>query len=161
MDGLKKDLLYALRMLSREWGTTLLVALTLDLGIGATTAIFSAIRGSLLADPPYDDADELVMVWVDNEQQGIRTDITSYPSFEKTREQATRFEDLGVYRPRWRTLSEGDPERVRASLVGANVFPILGVEPARVEVRDDVINADDRKLQRPRERLGGADADEQ
>ena len=120
MDGLKKDLLYALRMLSRERGTTLLVVLSLALGIGATTAIFSAIRGSLLADPPYRDAGELVMVWVDNEHQGIRTDITSYPTFEKTREQTTKLEDLGVYRPLWRTLSEGEPERVRISQVGAN-----------------------------------------
>ena len=105
MDSLRKDLLYALRTFSRERGTALLVALTLALGIGATTAIFSAIRGSLLADPPYRDSDELVMVWVDNEHQGIRTDITSYPSFAKTREQATKLEDLGVYRPLWRTLS--------------------------------------------------------
>lgn len=141
MDALKTDLLYALRMLSRARATTLLVALTLALGIGATTAIFSAIRGSLLADPPYPNANELVMIWLDNEHQSIRTDITSYPSFELTREQATTLEDLGVYRPLWRTLSEGEPERVRTSRVLANVFPILGVTPVRgraFESREDL-----------------------
>ena len=141
IDGLVHDLRYGLRTLFRDRGTALLVTLTLALGIGANTAIFSALRGSLLAELPYRNADELVMVWLDNERQGIRTDITSYPNFELTREQATTLEDLGVYRPRSATLSESEPERVRASLVGANVWSILGTEPAlgRVfESREDL-----------------------
>ena len=141
MDSFKRDLRDALRVVVRERGTTLLVTLTLALGIGANTAIFSALRGSLLSDLPYRDASELVMLWLDNERLGIRTDITSYPNFADTREQATMLEDLGVYSPRWVTLSEGEPERVRASAVGANVFSILGATPARgraFESREDL-----------------------
>jgi predicted permease len=141
MDSFRQDLRYAFRTLVRDRGTTLLVAFTLALGIGANTAIFSALRGSLLAPLPYPDADELVMVWLDNERLGIRTDITSYPNFEDTRALATTLLDLGVYRPTWVTLSDGEPERLRASRVAANVFPILGVHPVRgraFESREDL-----------------------
>jgi putative ABC transport system permease protein len=131
MDGLRQDLLYALRTLTRDRGTTLLVVLTLALGIGANTAIFSALSGSLFAALPYAGADELVMVWLDNERLGIKTDITSYPNYQDTRDQAQTLRDLGVYNPTWVTFTDGEPERVRASRVSANVFPILGVEPAR------------------------------
>ncbi len=141
MESILQDTKSGLRKLLSDRGTTFLVTLMLALGIGANTAIFSALRGSLLAGLPYENADGLVMVWLDNERQGIRTDITSYPSFELTRENATTLEDLGVYRPAFSTLSEGEPERVQSSRVGANVLGMLGVEPVRgrlFENREDL-----------------------
>ena len=141
MESILQDTKSGLRKLLSDRGTTFLVTLMLALGIGANTAIFSALRGSLLAGLPYENADGLVMVWLDNERQGIRTDITSYPSFELTRENATTLEDLGVYRPAFSTLSEGEPERVQSSQVGANVLGMLGVEPVRgrlFENREDL-----------------------
>ena len=102
---LRHDVRYGLRMLAKQPLSTVLVLLTLALGIGAGSAIFSAVRGTLLQELPYLDSDELVMVWMDNTRLEIRTDIASYPNYADTRDGSATLADLAVYRPTWATLT--------------------------------------------------------
>ncbi|MDA8019837.1 MAG: ABC transporter permease [Thermoanaerobaculia bacterium] len=136
LQDLKHDVRYGLRMLAKQPLSTLLVLLTLALGIGAGSAIFSAVRGTLLHQLPYPNANELVMVWLDNTRLDIRTDITSYPNYVDTRDSSESLADLAVYRPTWATLTAAsgeaaEPERLRASRISSNLLPLLGVRPAR------------------------------
>ena len=134
-NDLQHDVRYGLRMLAKQPLSTVLVLLTLALGIGAGSAIFSAVRGTLLHALPYSGADELVMVWLDNTRLDIRTDITSYPNYVDTRDGSETLADLAVYTPTWRTLTgaagDSEPERLRAAHIGSNLLSVLGVDVAR------------------------------
>ncbi|MCG8457256.1 MAG: ABC transporter permease [Holophagales bacterium] len=135
METIYRDLRQAFRRLGRQPGTAVFVVLTLALGIGANTAIWSAFRSAVLQPLPYHDAQRLVMVWLDNERLGIRTDITSYPNYGDVRSKVTTLKDMAAYRPRRATLrSEGDPERLAAALVTSNFFEVMGTAPARGRV---------------------------
>ena len=82
-----RDLRYALRMLQRSPGFTAVAALTLALGIGANTAIFSVVNSVLLRPLPYKDADRLVTVWGYNRARGFKTDQVSPLDFADWRSQ--------------------------------------------------------------------------
>lgn len=132
----RRDLRFGARSLARQPVITGLVLLTLALGIGASAAIQGAVRATLVADLPYAAADELVLVWLDNERLGMRTDITSYPNHADTRDAATTLAGLDVYSPRAVTVTGatsggggGEPERLRTARLGSGVLGILGVEP--------------------------------
>jgi putative ABC transport system permease protein len=132
MSRLLQDIRYGLRTLRRNSGFTVVAVLTLALGIGATTAIFSVVNGVLLRPLPFRDADRLAMVWLDNVPQGIRQDITSYPTFADWREQNRVFEGMAGFSPQQANLTgEAEPERIARAAVTAGFFPLLGVEPAR------------------------------
>jgi putative ABC transport system permease protein len=104
------------------------VVVTLGVGIGATTAIFSVINGVLLQPLPYDDAGDLVQVWEKLPQ--AQDASVSYPNFVDWREQNTSFEELGAFKPTYVSLSgDGDPERLTAYQVSASLFTILRAEP--------------------------------
>jgi putative ABC transport system permease protein len=72
--------------------------LTLALGIGATTAIFSVVHAVLLRPLPYRDAERVVMVWLDNRPQNVAEDIHSWPNFADLRAQSRAFARLAAYR---------------------------------------------------------------
>ena len=72
MDRLRQDVRFALRTLRRELGFSAMIVLTLAIGIGVNTAVFSVVRSVLLAPLPYRDADRLVMLWTDNPEEGVR-----------------------------------------------------------------------------------------
>lgn len=129
------DLTYAVRSLVRRPGFSVVVILTLALGIGANSAIFSVVNAVLLRDLPYEDPDRLVMLW------GIPTDgdsakvarWTSYPDFVDLRDQSTSFAQLAAMRIPDVTLTGRnlDPTRIQGAVVTANLFPTLGVLPAK------------------------------
>ena len=77
-----------------EPGFTLIAVLTLALGIGANTAIFSVINGVLLSALPYPQPEQLAMVWCDNRRQEIPDDITSYPNFVDWRDRNKTFQGM-------------------------------------------------------------------
>ena len=127
-----QDLRFGLRMLLKNPGFTLVAMLTLAVGIGANTAIFSAVNAVILRPLPYQDPDRLAMLWTDDPKRNIREEGTSYPNFLDWRSQSQLFTDLAICsRGNPVVLTGGDePERVMGDLVSANLFPLLGVIPA-------------------------------
>jgi len=123
------------RHAGRTWRRTPVLAvaaiLTLALGVGANTAVFSVVHGVLLRPLPYPDANRLVEVFEDNSRAGggpfFRVSLLNYLSWV---ERAQSFEALAAFNGRDFTLTEhGDPERVLGSAVTASLFKVLGVAP--------------------------------
>jgi len=131
MDTLLRDLRFALRMMLKHPGFTLVAALTLALGIGANTAIFSVVDGILLRPLPYADPERLSMVTIDRSDLGPRFTL-SEADFLILHEQMRSFESLAAIRTeRLNLTGSGEPERVFAMWVTADFFSTLGVPPAR------------------------------
>ncbi len=131
MDTFFQDLRYGWRLLARNPGFTLVAVLTLALGIGAISAIFTVVNGILLRDLPYQDPDRVVLVW-DNFSRLQMEQIPSLAvEYFDYREQSRVFSELAAYRRRNLNLSGGSgPERIAAAAVSASLFPLLGVRPA-------------------------------
>src|SRR5215831_785420 len=133
VDSTFQDLRYGLRMLFKHKGFTAVAVLSLALGIGANTAIFSVVNAVLLRPLPYQDPDRLAILWTANTRQRLQ-DGTSYPNFKDWRDQNQVFADLAVFhRPQFTSviLTGADgPERIGAGVVSANFFSVLGVPPA-------------------------------
>jgi putative ABC transport system permease protein len=132
IETLFQDLKYGLGMLRRNPGFTFVAVLTLALGIGANTAIFSVVNGVLLNALPYPQPEQLAMVWCDNRRQGIPDDITSYPNFVDWRDRNKTFQGMaGVVPERLNLTGVGEPEEIRAANVSTNFFQLIGVSPVR------------------------------
>jgi putative ABC transport system permease protein len=118
-------------MLLKKPGFTVVAVLALALGIGANTAIFSVVNAVLLRPLPFADPEQLVIVWMDNRQQGVKEDIHSYPNFVDYREQNKVFENLAAYRNASLNLTgTGEPERVLGAASTASFFEVMRVAPA-------------------------------
>jgi putative ABC transport system permease protein len=125
-----QDVRYGVRILGRTPIFTLTAFLTLALGIGANTAIFSVARGVLLRPLPYPHPDRLVMVWMDNRRIDLREDWHSYPAYADFRDQGVALDGLAIFNNQARTLTgDGEPERVIGAHSSANLFDVLGVQP--------------------------------
>src|SRR5262245_16763535 len=131
-DEMLQDLRFGMRVLLKNPGFTLVAVLTLAVGIGANTAIFSVVNAVLLRPLPYQDPDRLAMLWTNDPKRDIREEGTSYPNFLDWRSQNRLFTDLAICsRGNPVILTGGDePERVSGDYVSANLFPLLGVNPA-------------------------------
>lgn len=124
-----RELRYAARQLAAQPAFTLLAILTLALGIGANTAIFSVVHAVLLRALPYQDPDRLVAVWADDRQAGEGRSWFSYPAVQDLRAHAGAFEALSGLSPRWAfTLRHGgEPQRVFGYYVSAELARTLGL----------------------------------
>ncbi len=126
-----QDVRYALRSLRRSPGFAAVTILTLALGIGANTAIFSVVHAMLLAPLPYRDPSQLVFVWSDLSSAGYPRAPLSGPELKDLRDRATVFSEFGAI---WATTGaltgEGDPEQLRVGLVTSNYFSMLGAQAA-------------------------------
>src|SRR5882724_6998012 len=128
-----QDLRYAVRMLRRKPGFTLIAVLALALGIGANTAIFSVVNAVLLRPLPYQQPDRLVMVW-----QRL-TGATSYPllpcsppDYIDYRDQTQTLENVAAFlNDNFTLITPSGAERVQGSRVSSNLFPLLGISPLR------------------------------
>ena len=107
LDTMLQDLRFAFRMLRKSPGFTSVAVLTLALGIGANTAIFSAINAVLLRPLPFPNAHRLVFVWATDRQRGIKEDVSSYPNFEDWKAQSKTLDALAAFTTRSATLSNG------------------------------------------------------
>ena len=127
MDQLIKDVHHSLRALARQPGFTLVAILTLGLGLGATTAIFSVVRASLLAPLPWSEPDRRVMIW----SRWRGWDKTWVSSAEVRDYRAARsLRGVAVWGSGQANLTgTGEPERVGAGQATANVFDVLGARP--------------------------------
>ena len=131
--GVIRDVGFALRTARNSPAFSAVVLLTLALGIGATTAIFSVVNGVLLRPLPYEDPEQLVMVFRTVERLGFTRSTASYPDFADWREASTSFEDLAAYSSATRNYSgESGAERWRGWAVTANLMPLLGASPSSV-----------------------------
>jgi putative ABC transport system permease protein len=128
METLWQDLRYAARTLIKKPGFTLIVVLTLALGIGANTAIFSIVNAVLLRPLPYDDAEQLAQFKaIEGDKESTPF---SFPDITDLRAQQQSFAALAAIRSGGWTITEaGDAERLPGARVSAEFFPMLGVKP--------------------------------
>jgi predicted permease len=131
LDHLLQDVRFALRMLRKNLGFTALAGLTLALGIGANTALFSVIDGVLLKPLPFPEHERLVTLWESNPGQGIEQQQVSPPTFEDWQRQSKAFEQMAFWTgPADLNLLTGDgSEKIRASYPSANLFQLLRMVP--------------------------------
>ena len=138
-----KDLIYAIRGLRKNLGFSLVATITIALGIGACTAIFSVVNAVLLRPLPYADAQRLVIVWGEMRARNVTDWPFAPPDFRDLRQQSTSvFEDLAGIIPAGRTpLSDqgGEPEQIRVGAATPNLFKLLG---ASILVGRDFVDDD-------------------
>lgn len=127
METLLQDLRYGARMLLKNPGFTLIAVLTLALGIGANTAIFSVVYGVLLKALPYPEPDRLVAIHGSSNKTPRMA--VAYPDYLDWRARQSTFTDLSARMPAGGVLTGSEPERVTGRLVSASFFRTLGVQP--------------------------------
>src|SRR5215471_10119653 len=125
-----QDLRFGLRMLRKSPGFTIVAVLTLALGIGANTAVFSVINTVLLRPLPYPDSDRLVQIWSTNPNTNRWGMWTAYPRFEDWRRQNTVFEEMATVRTWVISIKGGDhPESLSGVITSSQIFQLLRVQP--------------------------------
>ncbi len=123
------DIRFARRQLLKHPGFTAVAVLTLAIGIGANTAIFSFVNAILLRPLPYHEPEQLLMLFENHAGDGRFG--PGAPIIQEWQKQNTVFEGLGVVRP-WGNFTltgRGQPEMLRGSAISASVFPLLGIQP--------------------------------
>jgi putative ABC transport system permease protein len=129
---MRQDLLYACRHLWKNPGYALVTVLTLALGIGANTAIFSVVNGVVLRPLPYPEPGRLVFITTQFPALGFDQFWVSAPEFVEFRERNQTFEDVGAYRSGAVNLGTQDqPRRVVSAVITSELMPVLGVSPIR------------------------------
>ena len=130
VDELLQDIKYGVRTLAKNPGYAVLAILTLGLGIGANTAIFSVINGVLLKPLPYEHGDRLVLVRQSAPLSGQNTLGVAIAEYFDYRDQAEVFDGLVEYHQmNFDLLNRGEPDRVSTGVVSANFFDLLGIKP--------------------------------
>jgi putative ABC transport system permease protein len=122
----------AVRMLGKQPGFTVIAVLTLALGVGANTAIFSVVNAVLLRPLPFPDPDQLVALSSYDDRVGFTGDVdsVSYPNFADWRDQNRVFSHVAVYGNNSLTLTDGqEASHVQSISVSADLFPLLSVQP--------------------------------
>src|SRR5215470_17784105 len=105
--------------------------LTLALGIGLNSALFSVVKAVLVEDLPYGKPQQLIRVWVTNPKQGFNRDVTSYPRFEDWKARSRTIADFaGFTAARLILTGRDEPIQLRGALVTANFLRVMGVQPA-------------------------------
>src|SRR5687768_252144 len=129
MQNLLQDLRYAIRTMLKRPGFTAIAVVTLALGIGASTAIFSVVNAALLRDLPYAEPGRLFHVWEVTPQKNFAQREFSYPDYQDYQNNQS-FEGIAAYTGGGGIMSgRGEPERVFAPAASANFFSVLGVQP--------------------------------
>ncbi|HVG17700.1 MAG TPA: ABC transporter permease [Blastocatellia bacterium] len=128
MQTLLQDLRFGARMLLRRPGFTLITVITLALGIGANTAIFSVVNAVLLRPLPYPEADRLV--WMTEQHEEIANRWISYPNFLDWRERSQSFEAMATIRGWQMTMTvDGEAQWITARMVAADYFRVMRARP--------------------------------
>jgi putative ABC transport system permease protein len=129
MAALVQDFRYAIRQFRKSPGFTAVAVVTLALGIGANTAIFSIVEGVVLAPLPYFQPDRLVMVWENNPR--FPRVWNSYPNFQDWQRSARSFEQMAAFREQEIDLTfPGAPAHIKASQITSGFFSTLGTKMA-------------------------------
>src|SRR5687768_9789035 len=129
--NLLQDLRFAARSFLRAPRFSVPAILALALGIGATSAIFSVVRGVILKPLPYRDPDQIVVVWEHNLRRNRPRNVIGAANFVEWHVRNQSFEYLGMVGPaRLNVILDGQPEEVAGLFASSDVFPALGVQPA-------------------------------
>lgn len=130
LEDLLQDVRYALRTLRRDRGFTVVMVLTLALGIGATSALFSVVNSVLLNPLPFADPEQLVYVWENRARRAGSESWVSLGNYRDWRRLNTAFQEMAVVQVRPYNLTRsGDPLRVSGLQASASLLPLLGVNP--------------------------------
>ena len=128
LENTVQDVRYGLRQLRRSPGFTAVAVLTLALGIGANTAIFSVVNAVLLRPLPFKDPSRLVRV--EERHEGWPETEFTYATFLDLQDRARSLQDVAAYRDwNFNLVDGGEPEQVAGAMVSASFFPALGVSP--------------------------------
>lgn len=128
MRTLWQDMRYGARLLWKNPGFTIIAVVTLALGIGANTALFSVVNGVLLSPLPYQQPDRLVALYTSRAE--FDRGSISYPNFLDWRQGTRTFSQIAGYRgDDFNLTGQGEPERLDTEMVSATFFPLLGVRP--------------------------------
>jgi putative ABC transport system permease protein len=141
--GVSQDVRFGLRSLWRRPGFTAVATLTLALGIGANTAIFSIVDAVLIRPMPYQDADRLVVLWEANPLLGMPFMNVAPPTFSDWKARARSLEVMGVWREQSFTIStRGVAEHIDGAALSHEMFDVLKVRPAigRLFTSDEDVN---------------------
>src|SRR5437667_8780707 len=141
LETLWQDIRYGARMMRKTPGFTAVAVLTLALGIGANTAVFSVINATLLRPFPYENPERLIILQERNAGGGLQD--ASYLNFADWRSQSASFESMAAQRggESFNFSGAGEPERLQGQIVSANFFQTLGIRPFRGR---DFVAEDDR-----------------
>ena len=132
VESIAQDVRFAARALLKNAGFSAVIVLTLALGIGTTTAIFSVVNGVLLRPLPYKDPDRLAMIWENDRATGTVREAASVPDFFDFQARTRTFSDMAMFAvvgPATMTGDDGEPRQVGASGVGHNLAEVLGISP--------------------------------
>src|SRR5438067_4748913 len=130
MNSLWQDFRYGFRMLAKTPGFTAVAVISLALGIGANTAIFSVVNAVLLKTLPYNDPGRIVMVWGDEPAKGNHRGQVSFTDVDDWRKRNHVFETVAAFTS-WRPslAGAGEPERIPAALVSDGFFDVMKARP--------------------------------
>src|SRR5437879_5474383 len=132
LSSLLADLRYGFRQLRLNPGFSTIAVITLALGIGANTALFSVVRNVPLKPLPYRDPARLARVWMDNRRLQMREDWASYLNYQDYKRLGTSFESMAAFtEPSMNLIGDGEPERIRGAFAEAALFAVLGAKPIR------------------------------
>src|SRR5579863_7061962 len=143
MKNLWQDIRYGIRTLARQPGFAAVIVLTLALGIGANTAIFSVVYGILLKPLPYPHSDRLTIIWTGLAEEH-RAPASKYQLLQM-RQNSRAFEEIGgIWLTNGTVPGPGEPEQVKVAAVTTNFLGLLCPEPAagRLFNEDDAKHAD-------------------
>ena len=130
MSGVLQDVRYALRQLRKSPGFTAVTMLTLALGIGANTAVFSVVESVLLRPLPFQDSERLFAIWAAHKDQRDKIGA-SMPEFQDYKDQSRSFEYIANTLSGWTYTwtGQGEPRTVNCTGISDDFFPMLGVKP--------------------------------
>jgi putative ABC transport system permease protein len=138
MQAFIQDLVFGARLLRKQLGFTLIAIVTLPLGIGANTALFSVVNTVLLKPLPYPQAERLVRIWETNAEKGGAKEMTSLSNLRDWQRENRSLEDIAAWqRPDSITFTGQTPAiELKASVVTANFFALLGANAALGRIFD-------------------------
>jgi predicted permease len=130
-DRLRRDVAFSLRTFARNPGFAAAVLITLALGIGATTAMFTVLNAVLLRPLPYHDPGKLALIWTDDVRRGLHQEPTALLTIQDWRRDARSFESIAYYSVQRGAMTvNGQRATARTSYVSGNTFGVLGVKAA-------------------------------
>lgn len=129
--GIGADVRHALRIMRVDRSYAAMVVLTLAIGIGGCTAVFSIVNALLLGSLPYPNPDELVLAWETEKADRSDTFIVAYPNYEDWKREARSFASMGTWEYQtFNVASAAEPEQVQGIRASSSLFTVLGVPPA-------------------------------
>src|SRR5215469_6054958 len=130
MENIWQDIRFAIRMLAKNPGFAAIAVVTLALGIGANTSIFTVVNAEMLRPLPFHDPSRLVTVFETSSRSNQKSSAVSYANFADWRAQNQVFEKIAVFEPGSATLTGVDkPAHIQSAMVSADLFPLLGATP--------------------------------